>query len=183
MSKATGGNRQKWKLDESALSRLIEGLGSADRYEELHRRLISFFRWERCQFPEECADEAIDRVAKRLQSGEVIVSLDAYVHGVCRFVLQETRRAAKEIPAVVDTAPAGDEQQFLCLDSCLNNLSAEHRAMILRYYRGESTSNGESRRKLAAELGLEINALRNRALRVRDKLENCVRNCMNSRPA
>jgi hypothetical protein len=46
------------------------------------------------------------------------------------------------------------------------------------YYAGEKRARIERRQRLAAQLGIEINALRNRALRLREKLETCVENCL-----
>jgi hypothetical protein len=52
--------------------------------------------------------------------------------------------------------------------------------MILRYYTGKERVKIESRRALAESLGISMNALSIRACRVRDKIESCVQQCVES---
>jgi DNA-directed RNA polymerase specialized sigma24 family protein len=53
------------------------------------------------------------------------------------------------------------------IENCLAALPPDRRNMIERYY-------GADRNALARELGVSMNALRNRALRIREELFNCV---------
>jgi hypothetical protein len=82
-----GTKRTKWALSKEALDGLLAAL-HADRtqagvrYEQLRLKLVKFFTWERTTFPEERADEALNRLAKRMVEGESIGSVEAYLHGV-----------------------------------------------------------------------------------------------------
>ncbi len=60
------------------------------------------------------------------------------------------------------------------LDPCLKKLPAESRALIVEYYSGKGGALIEARRQMALRLGLSTNALRNRALRLRRELEECI---------
>ena len=59
------------------------------------------------------------------------------------------------------------------LSHCLDCLTSDNRQLLERYYSGDGSDRIRNRQTLAAELGIAINALRNRALRLRDSLENC----------
>ncbi|MBL8233513.1 MAG: sigma-70 family RNA polymerase sigma factor [Bryobacterales bacterium] len=182
------GPRAKWNLDQQALAALLEAAGSADHYEELRQRLIRFFRWERCADPEHCADETFNRVAKRLREGERVERLDAYVHGVARFLVKEDQgqrklreRALIELP--VKQASNELTPELDCLEKCMAELPADQQRFILRYYQGEEAVKIRNRKAMASELGIQLNALRNRALRLRERLEACLQGCLASRPS
>jgi hypothetical protein len=57
------------------------------------------------------------------------------------------------------------------------------RSFILRYYQGDKRCRVENRHRMAEELDLPLNALRNRALRLREKIENCVSKCISTKRA
>jgi DNA-directed RNA polymerase specialized sigma24 family protein len=59
------------------------------------------------------------------------------------------------------------------LSHCLDCLTSDNRQLLERYYSGNGGDRIRNRQALAAELGIAINTLRNRALRLRDTLENC----------
>jgi len=62
------------------------------------------------------------------------------------------------------------------LRACMEGLPAGGAELIVEYYSsGAGAARIESRRRIAERLGLGLNALRNRALRLRDMLENCIR--------
>ena len=64
-----------------------------------------------------------------------------------------------------------------CLERCADKLEPPNREIIFRYYTGKERAKIESRRALAEELGITVNALAIRACRIRDKLEACVKEC------
>lgn len=158
---------------------------AGEEYEKLRSRLVSFFRWEGCTTAEDWADEVINRVARRIARGEAIQSMPAFVSGVARFAAKEAgRRQAREsgkvieMPAPQEVQDAASERPAQCLERCLASLDSEGRHLILRYYEGEAAVRIRTRQAMAAELGISLNSLRNRALRLRDKLEACVAQCL-----
>ena len=179
----------RWALDRAAWDALLLRLESPERYETLRGRLLRFFRWERFADSEDLADDVLNRVARKLADGEQIQNLDAYVSAVARLVLREAvtrdRRRERALermpePEPLDSAPEDPPAQE-CLERQLAKLPPPDRDLILRYYSGERSGRIEIRKQLATQLGLNRNALRNRALRLRARLETLVRACLESR--
>lgn len=180
--------RSKWILTSEAMERLLQAL-STDReaagqaYELLRRRLIKFFQWDQCPDAEQCADESINRLARRLESGERIENVQNYALGVARLVRMEVRAALHKEAVLLDTltTPAAigpDPCALHCLDRCLDRLAAAEKEFLLRYYSGRGRDQAEQRREMAERHEMNINALRNRALRLRERVERCVRQCL-----
>jgi DNA-directed RNA polymerase specialized sigma24 family protein len=184
--------KKEWVLTQGAFDRLL-ALFDEDReraglaYESSRLRLVKFFEWNGSGAPEEHADETINRVARKVEEGEEIQALSAYLLGVARLVLleayktRESARAALEaLPRPAPPAPedGGAEARLACLERCLRGLPADSRELIVEYYREEKRAKIESRRRLAVSLGFaSLNALRIRAHRIRAQLEECVREC------
>lgn len=177
-------------MTADGLARLLVRLDAdaeraGEEYERLRRTLVRFFDWRGVSPPDECADEAIDRLALRLQDGVAVDDVRRYAHGIARMILLERRRAPACDPLDLESttglpapAPEDDARAHDCLDSCLAALPAESRSFVLDYYRGERGARIANRRRLAGELGLSDSALRNRVQRLRDRLEGCVRRCV-----
>ena len=178
----------------AGFERLIARLETGDRdamgrgFEELRRRLVRFFEYRGSVFPDDQADETLSRVARKLDAGEVIQDVATYVIGVARMVSREAAKAATKHTSI-DAAPvreapvaesgASDEQERLlaCLRDCLHRLTAGDRDLIVRYYQDDKQAKISHRRQIAAELRVEMNALRLRAFRIRAGLESCVAAC------
>ena len=182
-------SRQKLsELSKEAFELLLDRLDSdraqaGEKYEHLRRKLVQFFRWERTDFPEENADEVLNRVARKLRSGEEIGDLQKYVYGVARMIaLEAAQKRRKNQAALAEMAhtripdPISEEEELLvpALWDCLQSLPPDARELILKYYHGERQVRIRNRKTLAGELGIPLNALRNRALRLREKLQDCV---------
>jgi DNA-directed RNA polymerase specialized sigma24 family protein len=72
-----------------------------------------------------------------------------------------------------------DQERMLdCLEQCMQNLTAPNRELILDYYIGKQHVKIENRRAMAQRLGLTVNAVAIRACRIREKLAECVRACV-----
>ena len=178
------------ELSQEGFERLLAALGpdrvaAGAEYERLRLRLIKFFAWEGAADPEDLADETLTRAALKLDEGEPIRSIGAYVSAIARFVLNEaSRQALREERRLSDfpwTAPENDremERSAGCLDRCLERLPERSRSLILRYYQDQGSSRIRDRQRLATEFGVSPNSLRNRALRIREKLEQCLNECL-----
>jgi DNA-directed RNA polymerase specialized sigma24 family protein len=182
----------RFVLDEQALQRLLAGLDpdpvrASQRYEALRRSLIKVFAWELQSEAETLADDALDRVARRLNEGIPILDIVAYAQRTAELVLMEARRASRRrdatavdrAHAVLPTAADREvEQRHACLEHCLDELGPGQRDLVLRYYAHDGRARIEQRDALAREQGMSVGALRNRMLRLREKLEECVRSCL-----
>jgi DNA-directed RNA polymerase specialized sigma24 family protein len=177
-------------LNAAAFATLLERLDpDADRagaaYESLRRALLAFFTWRGAPTPEESADETLDRLAARLREGVVVDDVPRFTRGIARLVLLESwRRPDARRVDIQDVEPAaaappepGDDVLHDCLERCLAELPDEGRDLILRYYCADGRTRIEGRKRMAAALGVSETALRNRAQRLRDRLERCVLTC------
>jgi RNA polymerase sigma factor (sigma-70 family) len=168
---------------------------AGERYEDLRRTLIRFFGWRNAPFPEEHADEALNRVARKLDEGIEIRDLPSYCYEVARLVFLEAVKAndgrRDPLPSDYENTPEPDsgadateqEVRLDCLDECLRDLPADSRQLIVEYYRDDKRGRIDGRKTLAAQLGLQREALANRAQRVRQKLEQCVNRCVRKKSA
>ena len=191
---AQGAARQKWTLTQDAFDKLLIALdgdrdSAAKKYLEIRGNLTRFFEWRGCPFPEDHADETINRIAKRVAEGEEILNYSGYAMGVARLLLLEInkgRQREQMALAEVGTAsevyekPDDDESRLVCLRSCLQTLSTDNRELIIQYYQGEKGEKIKNRKKLMDRLGIPVNTLRMRALRLRERLQSCVEECLSS---
>jgi DNA-directed RNA polymerase specialized sigma24 family protein len=179
-------------LTPDGLARLLDRLDpdrdhAAAEYERLRRTLIRFFSWRGALEPDFCADEAIDRLARRLEEGVIVDDLGTYVRAIARMVMLERQRVPVSTPIEAVDPPGGavpdesDDGVVECLEGCLAVLPAEGRSLVLAYYEGERGSKIANRRRLARSLGLTDAALRSRVQRIRDRLEDCMRLCLSRR--
>lgn len=179
------------RLTRERFDRLLEALGpgrdrAAEAYELLRRRLVKFFSWEGVRNPEDWADEVLDRMASRLLDGEPVVNAAAYASGIARLALKEAlRKQDRERPGLVElpVPPSGlpGDRTEACFGRCLDGLPADARSFILEYYQGDASARIATRHRMAARLGISMNSLRNRALRLRERLEVCLRSCLDGR--
>ena len=153
-------------------------------YERLRRALVRFFDWRHVSPADECADECLDRLARRLVDTVSIMDVTQFAYGIARHVLLERRRqpgvvSLDQAPALTATNPSlpDDDPRQACFDRCLAALPEDQRVLLLGYYEGERDRKIANRRRLAAELGLSDGALRSRVQRLRDALQDCVDVC------
>lgn len=181
----------EWTLTEESFAKFLARLSpdkelAGAEYEKLRLMLIKLFDWRGAHFPEECADETLNRVARKIDSGEVIRDIVSYCHAIARLVFLESlkhpdrkRISLDELAPIValDSEPESEDNQRQCFKDCLRELPAASQRLILDYYREEKRDKITNRMRLARELAIPLNALRSRAQRVRNKLEECVKRC------
>jgi DNA-directed RNA polymerase specialized sigma24 family protein len=181
--------KNKWTLTQTAFDLLLSQLDvdrqqAGAKYERLRRKLIKFFEWRGCNFPEDLADETINRLAMNLEAGERIDHFEAYCAGVARHVFLESLRARRQGEALKtlpnSAAVSSDEsdRRWECLERCVRQLSPDSFQLIVQYCQENEGARIKARRDLAAQLGLPMNALRIRAHRIRAALESCAQDCM-----
>ena len=152
------------------------------------------FEWRGCHYPDELVDETMNRVARKVDQGENIRTDEPYRYfcGVARLVFHEVirreqrQRAALEQERWTLSMKVDEEEDFErerrldCLRRGLESLGPTAHKLIVRYYQGEKSKKIANRREIAAELGIQLNALRIRAHRIRQKLEASVSDCLKS---
>ncbi len=184
---------KKNRLTAVAFQMLLSSLAedreaAADEYLRLRIRLIRYFEVRGFAFADDAADEVLDRLARKLTDGSAIEVPGTYALGIARMLTLELRKSAisrtiNDLPdvPVSDQDPTHaqeKEKRLACLDRCLEELTGENRELIVRYYESEKRTKIENRQLLADKLGVSNNALRNRAVRLRGKLESCIGSCL-----
>jgi hypothetical protein len=189
--------RKRWLLDRGAFDALLAALDpdrnvAAERYSALRERLSRFFAWNHAEDPDAQADEVLDRVTRRVSTSssddEAVRQPEKFAAGVARMLLREGWRAQKANMQMISTLQmqSSDQRKLQeerrqmealssLLQECLEELPAAHREMIQRYYSTESRTQINGRKKLAEEFNISLNALRNRALRIRGEVERKAR--------
>jgi len=185
-------SKPEWTLSGEALAGFLACLDpdserAGEKYESLRLTLLKFFDWRGAHFPEECADETINRVIRKIHEGEPIRDIPTYCHGVARLILLEKLKGPESKRADFEEVSPGalrapepeesDERQE-CFERCLKELPLESRRLILQYYSEEKREKINHRLALAERLGIPLNALRSRAQRIRNRLEECTTGCV-----
>jgi len=154
---------------------------AAQTYERIRWRLIAILASRGCLVPEELADETIDRVARRVADIEAAYIGDKTIYflGVANNVHHEylKRPPITGVPEPDDDVDT-KERTYVCLDKCLDKLTSSSRQVIERYYAEDKQAKIDLRRRIAEELGVSLNTLRLRALRIREKLQQCIETCL-----
>lgn len=185
-------SRGEWSLTREALDKLLAAFSqdtdeAARQYEALRIRLIRYFEWRSTPLPDNQADEALNRVARRIDEGEQVNNVVAYAYRVAYFVFLETLTEPELVdigemlhPPVIESQfeDTEHEQRQRCFDSCLEELPTNNRKIILIYYEDERRAKIERRKNLAEELKISLDALRIRAHRIRKGLEKCITSCL-----
>jgi DNA-directed RNA polymerase specialized sigma24 family protein len=181
---------KQFALSQSTFDQFLAVLDSdrdlaGQKYETLRKRIVKFFEWRACQFPDDLADETLDRVMRKAALGTEIDDYINYAYGVARLVyLEAWKQQVKERAVVVNmptvTAAEDDDEdvRYTCLESCLKELPDKSREMILSYYRDDKQAKIDHRKTIAEKFNISLNALRIKTLRLRSKLEECVHMCL-----
>lgn len=199
-----GQHRHEQEITHQALHKLLAQLDedsdqAALKFETIRQKLVKFFEYRKIPFAEEYTDEAVYRVMRKVAEDEVILDENParYFLGVAGNLIKEYLRKMDRTVDIEDVFTPSNhltidpnqiqkeseakhlqEQQLECLEQCLNRFSAEDRDLIMHYYQDDGETHIDSRKALAHKLGIQINNLRIRMHRMREKLERCVEECL-----
>jgi len=156
--------------------------------ERLRTRLEIFFAGNRCRWPDELADRALDVLAEKLEEGEAIESPHAYALGVARHLLMADRREEGKAPVALEEthgaaammeafeAPmAASGVRVECLRRCMKRVGGS--ALFVEYHRAGLTDEARRRSALARREQITQGGLRKRVHTIRRALERCVLEC------
>lgn len=184
--------KSEWVLTQAAFDGFLARLDrdrdkAGEEYEFIRLKLLKYFQWCGSDAPDIDADETINRVTRRIYEGEDVYNLTGYIYGVARLVYAESlklrnRRQTLDEDSLTVAASIGAQVELAnyqdCLERCLGCLSDEDREVITEYYRHKKIEKIDSRKLLAARLGISLNALRVKMYRQRMNLEACVEKCL-----
>jgi RNA polymerase sigma factor (sigma-70 family) len=177
---------KQWTLTKAAFDKLLNWLDqdrnlAGQKYEEIRRRLIEIFACRGCKEAEELADETINRVTSKVVSisGGYIGNPAHYFYGVAQKIHLEylRRKPPPDIMPQVEE-PFEVEEEYECLKHCMQSLTPDSRELILEYYEANKREKIQHRKNLAREMGIEQNALRVRAYRIKAALQRCIEDCL-----
>jgi RNA polymerase sigma factor (sigma-70 family) len=196
------GRSVREKLTASRFEGLLQRLHpdrekAAEKYEFLRWQLIKFFQWNGCTPGEELVDETFDRIAVILEE-RAVNEVGSFAWGVARNVRREAQRRTLKVVRISDltdrensAAKTEDPNKRIneeietrdrlkCLNLCMQRMPEENRRALIIYH-GECERPSETRKRLAAELGISSTTLKVRMNRLRQKLQDCVKKCCKRR--
>ena len=153
------------------------------RYLRLQQKLEGYLRTRGVADPAAAADETLDRAAKRIAEGTAVPNIDSFCLGIARFIIMEGWRVnTRESNAFLqfleqhEHATAEQIDRFSFMKSCFERLPVYERTLLNSYCaapRGQARAR--HRRELAERLKLTVSALRIRVTRLRQGLEDCLK--------
>ena len=160
-------------------------------YEEIRTSLIKGFAAHGCTVADELADETINRVALKLPEfvGDYVGAPVRYFRRVAHYVHLEylkRQRPMVDLPEDMktrDDTPDDVEQEYGCLEQCMDQLRPSSRELVIQYYQGEKGLKIELRKQMAIHLKTELPQLRLKAHRIRMTLKECITDCLKQKAA
>jgi RNA polymerase sigma factor (sigma-70 family) len=190
------------ELNLDGIAELIERLGGDEHYQSLLSKLNTFFEKRGRGDYEDCATEVMFKVSGKIAAGEKIENIAGYCYGIAKFIFLEKQREDNRFDQLPDndreeastignffTAGDGstdcekrliDETKRWIQSDCFKELPLNEQELLIRYYVIVARGNKE---ELAEELGITYSALTQRVLKIKNKLQECVRNRLDKSPA
>jgi DNA-directed RNA polymerase specialized sigma24 family protein len=174
-------------LTQEAFDKLLAWLAAnrdeaGKKYEDIRRRLIKIFTCRGCSMAEELADETFNRVTLKIDviAQDYVGDPALYFYGVANKIYLEYLRTSSRPSPPQPNATQSDEveEEYDCLERCMQQLPQSQRQLILDYYREDKRAKIDYRKELADKLGIALNALRIRAYRIRAEMQACMEQCM-----
>jgi DNA-directed RNA polymerase specialized sigma24 family protein len=157
---------------------------AGERYDELRRSLIRYFRFKGDAAPEEAADTVFDRVLQKLAENQKIHEISNYCFGVARLVaLERARSSEREKRAAqkfyqthnCDGDFAGENEDLINFRHCLKKLAPHEQKMLAEYFADGTTDEKAARRnEIAHSENTTLSNLRTRVHRLRQALAECL---------
>jgi hypothetical protein len=181
----------------SVLLRQLDSNGerAAEKYLVLKGKLEKLFSWKHPSLDADTlADVTLDRVAIKLSTGEKIENISAYTLAVARFVGLEAERKnlrtanfeksgeykEPSLDYLIEEENSGI--RLSCFKHCLAELTPQDQQILTGYFSFDKEISyrelSNIRKDLANKLGLKYGALRVKILRIRVRLEDCVKECV-----
>lgn len=197
-------SQRDWTLTQQGLNKLLLQISSnqevaAQKYNETRQKLIKFFEYQNCAFPEEQADETINRLIKNIEEKDIITyeNIGKYCYSIAQNVLKEYWRKKEKHPQSLEDSLQNvtlfidpnkvekevekrvqKERSLECLEMCLEKVEQTDKDLLYEYYQQQGRQGIESREAIAKKMGLPLNNLRVKIYRLKEKLEQCINNCL-----
>ena len=187
--------RKDWVLTQEAFDAFLRWLSldrdeAAVKYEKTHHKLIRFFDIKGCENPDLLADETINRVIERISRAKDTddVLPMQFLFGVAKNIYREHCSNPKNISIEERELEQPEQNNFSvlqieddeknCMQTCLKELKPANLQLIVAYFNVDKNTKAAVREKLCQNHGESMNALRVRVSRIKQKLQNCQKNCL-----
>lgn len=200
----TSSLKKNWVLTEEAQDKLLALLHPVRAQAEVEylryrdriiKKLSYMLQLKNSPVLDDLADVAFDRFARRVEEGEEIASVWAYLSGVADKVVKEYWKSVEakmartqvtfdeltpgQTPSVdplEDLAQAEKEFDLNALEKCREtDLTVDERTTLDVYYYGSGRERIERRKALAQKLNKKIEAVRTEVNRLNAVLRDCIR--------
>jgi DNA-directed RNA polymerase specialized sigma24 family protein len=151
------------------------------KYQKIYSRLTGIFSAKGCSDAEGLADETFNVVMLKIDQliENYVGDRALYFYGVSRNIYFEWLKALKVPVPPPPPDKTEIERRCGCLDDCLEKkASADEKQWVLRYHDGRGQQRIDARQRLAAELGITLNALRIRIFHIQARLRPCIEECL-----
>lgn len=165
--------------------------GAGEKYEQIRRNLLDYFRRRDVPDPLTLADEVILRVTRKVDevAKGFVGDPSAYFLAVARRVLAESWRRPVEMDlsediSVFPNSDAGERKELMLqsLEQCWARLSPSQQDILFRYcVETPPLKLAQSRELLAREINLSLNALRVMAYRLKRRVKDCIERLMENK--
>lgn len=174
-----------------SLQRLLEIFSSNQdeagiTYNELRNSLVRFFQIKGDFDPDEAADLTLDRAALKVPKDTPIENLTGFCFGVARFIFLERVKRTKKLNVAADEfyrkrnlseIVQETDDEFFVFRDCFEKLTSAEKLFLRGYFVDLSFSElDKCRRQICLENDITPNNLRLKVFRLRQRLENCVKN-------
>jgi DNA-directed RNA polymerase specialized sigma24 family protein len=164
---------------------------AGEKYEQIRRNLLDYFRRRDVSDPFTLTDEVILRVTRKVDqvAPGFVGDPAAYFLAVARNVLAESWRrpieteVSEEISVFTDLE-AGEHKELMLqsLEQCWARLSTSEQQILWRYcVETPPLKLAQSREAMAKELNLSVNALRVMAHRLKRRVKACIEMVMKNK--
>ncbi len=169
---------------------------AATRYVTIRGGLVKYFSRKTCHgdfncpHAEDLADETLDRVISKMD--EVSLNNGAEperrIFTFAKYLRLEHHRQPQFEPFPSDfvekpSRKSGEaiekEAESRCFDECLGELPFKDQRLVTEYFGHSGKERSRRRQQQADDLGITLSNLRTTTCRMRKKLEECLRNCLN----
>jgi DNA-directed RNA polymerase specialized sigma24 family protein len=157
---------------------------AGEKYEQIRRNLLDYFRRRDVPDPLKLTDEVIVRVTRKVNkiSDGFVGDPSAFFLAVARRVLAEwwRRPVETDLSADIPVFPESEtgkrkELMLQSLEQCWARLSSAEQSILYRYcVEAPPLKLAQSRELLAKEVNMTMNALRVMAHRLKRKLKRCI---------
>jgi len=154
---------------------------AAKKYQTIQFRLIRIFAAKGCCDPEDLADQSFNVASLKVNwlLENYVGDPAHYIYAIAKKIFLEQLKPNPVVAPLEQPDNTELERRSTCLDRCLNTVtSQDERQLVIKYHAKDKQEKIRTRRKLAEELGITMNALRIKVCHIQARLRPCIQECL-----